>query len=73
MSYLSSICYDVGLVLAGFSKDATCHILPRGCFNVEGDFPGLMTLAKKQLWPWVEAEEENITQVLGFTPVVDSL
>jgi hypothetical protein len=35
MSYLSSINSDVGLVLAGFSKDATCHVLPRGCLDIE--------------------------------------
>ncbi len=63
MSYLSSICSDGGLVLAGFSKDASCHILPRGCLNIERDFPALLALAKKHIWPWLEVEEEKIKQV----------
>lgn len=63
MSYLSSICSDVGLVLAGFSKDATCHVLPRGCIDIEKEFPALMKLAEQNIWPWLEKEEEKVREV----------
>jgi hypothetical protein len=63
MSYLSSICADVGLVLAGFSKDAHCHVMPHGCLDLERDFPELMALAKREIWPWVEEEAARIKTV----------
>jgi hypothetical protein len=65
MSYLSSICSDVGLLLAGFAKDATCHVLPRGCLDIEKEFPALMKLAKQHIWPWVEEEEGKVLEVSG--------
>jgi hypothetical protein len=63
MSYLSSICSDVGLVLAGFSKDVTCHVLPRGCLDIEKEFPAFVKLAKQHIWPWLEEEEEKVLEV----------
>jgi hypothetical protein len=47
LPYLGSVSVNVGLVLAGFSKDQDMHILGRGCLLPPEDL-------QRQIFPWVE-------------------
>lgn len=66
LSYLGPMCSSVGLVLAGFHKDGSDHVVAWQHVEPPQEL-------QKLIFPWVEAEEAKVAAVSFYMLLVAGL